>query len=208
MPTLADIRKLFRRVKAEGKETTIVTCTRRAAQQINELVAAVVLGKRRTLVELLGEYDANPENYDDRGKLRTDRQPVPTTVHIKKGLRLHLTKNLDKQGDYVNGMECVVQSWDAHSKCLHVKTITGRDVAVFWYTDPNPEAQGCSYFPIRLGYASTLYKMQGAELRHVTIHLDKLGHKAAAYVAMSRVKSDDDYLFGGRCRRKHFVPNV
>ena len=27
-------------------------------------------------------------------------------------------------------------------------------------------------------------------------------------MAMSRVHSDDDYLFGGHYTRKHFVPNV
>ena len=33
--------------------------------------------------------------------------------------------------------------------------------------------------------------MQGAELDHVTIFLDRPGQKAAAYVAMSRVKSNE-----------------
>ena len=83
-----------------------------------------------------------------------------------------------------------------------------KDIAIFWYTDPSPEAQGCTYFPIRLGYASTIYKMQGAELDHVTIYLDRMGQKAAAYVAMSRAKSGNCYLFGGRYRRKHVVPNA
>ena len=125
-----------------------------------------------------------------------------------KGLRLHLTKNCDKAGDFVNGMECEVKAWDEGSRCLHVKTVTGKDIAVFQYTDPQPEAQNASYFPIRLGYASTVYKMQGAELPHVTIFLDRPGQRAAAYVAMSRVKRDTDYLFGGHYTKKHFVPNA
>ena len=79
---------------------------------------------------------------------------------------------------------------------------------MFQYTDPNPEAQNVSFFPIRLGYASTIYKMQGAELAHVTIYLDRPGQRAAAYVAMSRVKNDGDYLFGGHYTKKHFVPNA
>ena len=105
-------------------------------------------------------------------------------------------------------LECVVKNWDARSRCLHVQTATGKSVAVFQYTDPEPEAQNCSFFPIRLGYASTIYKMQGAELPHVTIYLDIPGQPAAAYVAMSRVKTDADYLFGGHYTKKHFVPNA
>ena len=49
--------------------------------------------------------------------------------------------------------------------------------------------------------------MQGAELPHITIYLDIPGQRAAAYVAMSRVKNDDDYFFGGQYTQEHFVPN-
>ena len=117
-------------------------------------------------------------------------------------------RNLDKPGDFVNGMECVVKAWDEAHRCLQVETITGKQLAVYQYTDPDPKAQNASFFPIRLGYASTIYKMQGAELEHVTIYLDVPGQRAAAYVAMSRVKRDEDYLFGGKYSRKHFVPNA
>ena len=166
------------------------------------------MGRRSELVQLPGDYDANPDNFGKGSKLRDDRQPLPAKVSIKKGLRLYLTRNVDKAGDFVNGMGCVAQSWDENSRCLRVRTKTGKQVAVFQYTDPDPKAQNCSFFPIRLGYASTIYKLQGAELPHITIHLDAPGQRAAAYVAMSRVKRDEDYLFGGKYSRKHFVPNA
>ena len=204
-PTAADLRKLYRDT---GGRTTIVTCTRRAAQQVNEVAAEVLVGRRRVLASLPADYDANLSNYDDRGKLLKDSKPTPSGIEIRKGLKLHLTKNIDKRGDFVNGMECTVQAWDAGSRCLHVKTVTGKNVDVFQYTDPNPEAQGASYYPIRLGYASTIYKMQGAELPHVTIWLDRPRQRAAAYVAMSRVKSDGDYAFGGKYTKLHFLPNA
>ena len=89
-----------------------------------------------------------------------------------------------------------------------MRSNTGKEIAVFRYTDPNPEAQNCSYYPVRLGYASTICKMQGAELDHVTIWLDIPHQKAAAYVAMSRVKKDRDYLFGGYLTKDHFTPNA
>ena len=171
----------------------------------------MLVGKRSTLIELPGDYDANADNIEkdgeNKGKLRTDRRPVPQIIKIRKGLRLHLTRNVDKEGDFVNGMEVEIKSWDESSRCLRVRSVTGKDIPVFQYTDPNPEAQNCSFFPIRLGYASTVYKLQGAELPHATIWLDIPHQRAAAYVAMSRVKEDGDYLFGGHYTKHHFVPN-
>ena len=121
---------------------------------------------------------------------------------------MHLTRNLNKSADFVNGMGVEVQDWDEVHRCMEVKTITGKSLAVYQYTDPNPEAQNASFFPVRLGYASTIYKMQGAELDHITIYLDVPGQRAAAYVALSRIKNDEDYLFGGKYSKQHFVPNA
>ena len=61
-------------------------------------------------------------------------------------------------------------------------------------------------FPVRLGYASTVPKVQGMTLPHVTLWLDHPGCRAAAYVAMSRVQKDEDYLIAGLVSPKHFVP--
>ena len=55
---------------------------------------------------------------------------------------------------------------------------------------------------------ATIYKMQGAQLPHVTIWLDRPGMKAAAYVAMSRVRRDNEYLLGGIVTQAHVVPNA
>jgi len=201
-PSKWELRQLFRC----HKKTTIVTCTRRGASKVNLVAADVLVGQKRTLATIPGDFDDNMENYDTHGKLRTDRAPVSPSIALKKGLRVHLTRNLDKKGDFVNGMEATVNAWDERSQCLRVTTKTGKALAVYHYTDPQPEHQRAVFFPIRLGYASTLYKMQGAELPHVTIWLDAKGQRAAAYVAMSRVRRDKDYKFGGVCKRKHFVP--
>jgi len=197
----------LRKIYQEHPDTTIAVCTKKGSEQVNQIAADVLVGRRRELVKLPGDYDANMENFE-KGKLKTDQKPVPSVVSVKKGLRLYLTRNVDKEGDFVNGMACTVLGWDDHSRCLQVRTKTGKRLAVFQYTDPDPKAQNCSFFPVRLGYASTVYKLQGAELTHVTIYIDAPGQRAAAYVAMSRIRKDEDYLFGGKYSRKHFVPNV
>jgi ATP-dependent exoDNAse (exonuclease V) alpha subunit len=204
-PTEQDLRALYKRTK---NNTTIATCTKRAAEKVNQAAAVVRVGRRRVLAELPADFEVNTENYTERGVLRTDRKPIPSRIELRRGLRVVLTKNLDKEHDFVNGMMCTVKAWNEDSRCLEVTTVTGRSLEVYQYTDPNPAAQNASYFPIRMGYASTIYKLQGSELEHITIYLDRPGHRAAAYVAMSRVRHDADYLFGGFYTKKHFVPNA
>ena len=58
----------------------------------------------------------------------------------------------------------------------------------------------------RLGYASTLHKVQGATLDHVTLWLDIPNMPAAAYVALSRVRRDKDWRFVGDPMIHHFTP--
>ena len=48
-------------------------------------------------------------------------------------------------------------------------------LAVHPYTDPEPARLKACFYPVRYGYASTIYKMQGAQLPHVTIFLDLPG---------------------------------
>jgi hypothetical protein len=197
-PNFLDLQMLFRR----HPETTVVTATRKGANHVNKLAFEVVRRRKEIIGEVPGDFDVNEDNYDKHGKLKTGRVPVPSQVKLFKGMRVHLTTNRDKANDFVNGMEATVRAYDEHSKCLEVVTRTNKPLARHLYTDPDT---GSTFFPIRLGYASTIYKMQGATLPHVTIWMDRPS-RAAAYVAMSRVPKDDNYLFGGIVKKEHFMP--
>ena len=124
---------------------------------------------------------------------------------IYEGMRLVLTQNLNKRQDFVNGMTATVEAYHDESGCLQVLTKTGKRLAVPCVRE-RVEGFDIDYFPIRCGYASTIQKVQGQTLEHVTIWLDRRGCKAAGYVAMSRVKTDADYLIAGPATPSHFVP--
>ena len=156
-------------------------------------------GWRKQLTELPGIYTDNPDNYfrdpndDNKLKLRTDRKPIPSLVPIYKDMRIFLTANKDKENDFVNGMEATV---DAYTEgCLTVRTKTGKRLAVHRTTENyelhRQSEEGSvvrvSFFPIRLGYASTIDKVQGSTLGHITIWLDCI-RQAAGHVALSRVE--------------------
>ena len=143
---------------------------------------------------------------DNNNQLITGRSPQALEMRLYKGMRLHITRNINKEADFINGMEATVEAYEVGTKCIHVRTKTGRHLAVYPITDYVPDCGYVTAYPLRPGYASTVHKLQGAELEHITIWLDRTGARAAGYVAMSRVQRDSDYLLGGKLKRKHFTP--
>ena len=100
------------------------------------------------------------------------------------GARVMLTKNLNKAIGFVNGMGATVLGTDGPN--IIVQTDQGRRIPIHPVTSPSRFV----HFPLRLGYASTLHKVQGATLKHITRWLDVPNMPAAAYVALSRVEYD------------------
>ena len=115
-------------------------------------------------------------------------------------MRIILTKNIKKQVGFVNGMSATVLSRCKHG--LWVRTEQGNRILVHKYTPEN----GKTHFPFRLGYASTLHKVQGLTLPHITLWLDIPNMPAAAYVALSRVEYDANWKYVGNPWIHHFTP--
>ncbi|CAJ1362209.1 unnamed protein product, partial [Effrenium voratum] len=204
-PTAEDIKSVLERTE---NKTTFVTCSRRGAAVINGFALQVLFENQGTpsLGALPGAYEDNPENYDNRGALRQDRAPLPQRVVLYEGLRVVLTRNRDKPNHFVNGMSATVEAFDERAGCLRALTETGKRLAVYRYTDTDVPVGRSVYYPVRVGYAGTIHKYQGAELAHITVWLDRPFCKAAGYVALSRVARDADYLIGGEVTADDFVP--
>ena len=134
------------------------------------------------------------------------RSPMAAQTKLYKGICVFLTKNMNKEDDFVNGMGGEVDDYDASTMCLEIITDTRKRLAVHLHTE---DVEGCgtvTSFPVRVGYASTIQKVQGATLDHITIWLDRAGCRAAGYVALSRIRMDTDYLIAGLVMPQHFVP--
>ena len=101
-----------------------------------------------------------------------------------------------------------MESFHQRSGCLRVMTDTGRHLAIYPVTEFVEDWGAVTAYPLRPGYASTIHKLQGAELKHVTIWLDAKNMRAAGYVAISRVRTDDAYLLGGIVEPAHLTPAV
>ena len=203
-PTAYDILDLFRK----HDDTTIVTCSRRACAKANALAMAAFFEHlhKDPIGNILFDYESNLENYEEKGLKKSGTLTgAPTDVY--KGMKVFLTKNLDKEHDFVNGILATVEDYDERSRCLQVLTRTKQRLAVHMVCNELEDGRKVSCFPVRIGHASTIPKVQGMTVPHITIWLDSICCRAAAYVAMSRVQTDNDYLIaGGPLTPKHFVP--
>lgn len=127
---------------------------------------------------------------------------VPEVVKLKNGLRVMLTTN-DVEGDYVNGDTGTILSCE--DGCVRVSLDrNGFEVVVAPYTYQaiKYKARGLGVtaavvgeriqLPIKLGYAISIYKAQGATLESATIDMGNLPERytmpAMLYVAISRVR--------------------
>ena len=184
-----------------------MTCTRAASAKVNQLATQVLFHDRhkQPLGRVPLDFEANEDNFGPSGELREGRLHAAQT-DIFQGQRVFLTRNLDKDHDFVNGMAAIVDAFEAVANCLMLTTSTGRRLAVHLYTEEVEDHGKVTFFPVRNGYACTIQKIQGATLSHVTAWLDRPACRAAAYVALSRVERDEDYLLAGCLSPKHFVP--
>ena len=173
---------------------------------MNELALQAFFGNRKPIATVRGDPEQNPDNFDEKGKLRTDRPPRPSKVPIYIGMKLVLTQNVRKSDGYVNGMQCEVEHWEDNGNggVLRVRLENGDRLPVTMWTDMHQSQ--ARYFPVRIGYGSTIHKAQGGEYKHVTIWLDVRFMPAAAYTALSRVSKMKHFLLGGVLEKYHFVP--
>ena len=62
------------------------------------------------------------------------------------------------------------------------------------------------YYPIVPGYASTIHKVMGQDIEHVTLAFDrKTSSAAVGYVAISRVSSINNIVPVIHLRKSHFI---
>ena len=129
---------------------------------------------------------------------------APLHVPCYVGMKLYVTKNVDKDRDYINGMRCTVENYDRSCRALMCVTESMHRLAIRPWTDTRFGNK--AYCPVRPGYASTVLKMAGSELPHAVLWLDVPHVPGAAYTGMSRVSFGKDLLLGGNLTPDHFTP--
>ena len=199
-PTVAEVATVL----AKHPNATLVTYTRRAAAEMNRMAVTAFFQGVEPVAWIPADPDSNADNF--RGQDCVSFAPNQIAIHI--GMRLSLTRNINKGQDYVNGMSCIVEAVNQHS--LEVQTASGRRLVISRITEDKTLHDNTVYrstfFPVRLGYATTLHKVQGSTLEYMAVWLDKPNVRAAGYVALSRVRRDSNWCFFGQLTVEHFTP--
>ena len=192
IPSQSDVAHILE----ETPGTLFLTVSRQACALLNGFAVDTLFGDGPPLAVVPSDPESNVGNYEKGKKLRDGPAEVPIYV----GMKVILTKNLNKAVGFVNGMGAVVLGLDRGN--VIVKTEQGRRLAVHPWTSEEKVA----HFPFRMGYASTLHKVQGATLAHITVYLDVPNMPAAGYVALSRVQTDAHWRYVGDPGIHHFTP--
>ena len=191
-PTLDDVQHIL----AETPNTLFLTISRQATAYLNDLAVQVFFAETSPMGVVPADPESNVANYSS-GEMISE---IPLDVPIYHGCRIILTKNLNKTVGFVNGMGATILGMENGN--VIVKTDQGTRLAIHPWTSEDRTV----HFPLRLGYSSTLHKVQGATLPHVTVWLDVANMPAAAYVALSRVEFDSHWRFVGDPGVHHFTP--
>ena len=191
-PSEEDIKWIF----TENPDTMFIAITRSSVAYLNQMALKHFFEGCVAIDEVPGDPESNPENFWGTTQIAND--PMPTPVFL--GMKVMLTRNVNKETDYVNGMTAIVEG--VYHSGVRVRTRTGFMLMIYPYTDEQHNV----FYPMRVGYANTLLKMQGATIPHLTIWFDRANVEAAGYVALSRVERDEHWQFVGNPTRHHFTP--
>ena len=118
---------------------------------------------------------------------------APTSVTLKVGAQVMLTKNVDMSVKLVNGSRGVVVGFNTFGDpkvdfgADHGSPLTIKRAQCFRTLGSG--AVFCrSYYPVKLAYAITVHKAQGATLSRVVMDVRDAFDYGQVYVALSRVR--------------------
>ena len=129
------------------------------------------------------------EKYGHRS--HTFKNDIKGTVGICVDCQVMITRNLDTECGIINGTRGVVESIDYHSEVVIIKLCSGSsyEVAMVELLDDD-ETPVCSIMPLKLAWATTIHKSQGATIDKLDIDLGgDIFAYGQAYTALSRAVS-------------------
>jgi len=167
--------------------------------KINRLNMAALEGERRTYEPktVVMEKTARPISISDPDvqrsltKLDTDA-PYDASLELCIGAQVMLLTNLDQEQGLVNGSRGIVVGYTGGGLPL-VRFVGFKDPVIidranWWLTEP--DNIGRSQIPLKIAYALTIHKSQGATLDSALVDIGSNTFEyGQAYVALSRCRS-------------------
>ncbi|CAE7621665.1 Usp17lc [Symbiodinium sp. CCMP2592] len=173
---------------ANEQTFTFLTVTNRGAYAMNMQSLKLDFPEAAASIESGAGYPADSASGQDR-------------ILVEVGMRLRLTRNLDKDRGFVNGNLGIVKS-KLRPDVFVVKTIQGVLILVHPVT-----IKGHKFIPACYAYATTIRRAQGATLGAACLCFDRRRpDRGYAYVGASRVKQHTHLFHMGPVRRTDWLP--
>ena len=178
--------------KDELIKPTLLFTRRAAVDAINQNSLAKLTGETQTYTcRTLPVKCAPSEVAKIVEKMDRDANYV-VDLSLKVGAQVMLLKNLEPEAGLVNGSRGVVVAFQEFAPYLpkvQFKTCTRLIKPEIWASNHEPPIQR-EQIPLRLAYALTIHKAQGASLDSALVDIgDSTFEYGQAYVALSRVRS-------------------
>ena len=114
---------------------------------------------------------------------------IPDSIELCVGAQVVVLANVDQDKGIVNGTRGIITNLSP--KTVTIKRVNGSIHEIKYFqcvSSENPEMK-VSYIPIKLAYALTIHRSQGATLDAIEIDIgDKIFAAGQAYTALSRAK--------------------
>jgi ATP-dependent DNA helicase PIF1 len=116
---------------------------------------------------------------------------APETLHLCEGVQVMLLVNLDLESGLANGSRGVVVRFiDDYPLVRFVNGIERVISEYIWEIEENDQVvMSMSQIPLKIAYAATIHKCQGATIDFVEVELKNIFEYSQGYVALSRVRS-------------------
>ena len=166
-------------------DCTILTFTKSAANRANDIVIKTIFNKQSPIAVLQLDCDLPP-------------------VNIYSGMRVVITQNRNKSCGIINGQLAYIHM--IHNKSVFLRLPTDKIVAIYPVTVKGNNTSKTLY-PFAPAFATTICKAQGQTLTKAVIWFDiDVIPPGTAYVALSRVKCQQDIYFMTRLKPHYFTP--
>jgi ATP-dependent DNA helicase PIF1 len=139
---------------------------------------------------------AMPDDSSDIFKFAVNKldmdAPYSSALELRLGAQVMLLTNTDIEAGLVNGSRGIIVDFDPVRKFPLVKFKRGEPRLIepyIWYSHEMPHI-GRQQIPLRIAYAITIHKSQGASIDSAIVDIGKSTFEyGQAYVALSRVRS-------------------
>jgi ATP-dependent DNA helicase PIF1 len=129
---------------------------------------------------------------------------IPETVDLCIGAQVMVTWNVDLENDIANGSRGIVIK--VNKTDILIRLINGREVLIP-YVSVEDDGFEVSFMPLKLAYAITIHKSQGATIDRLIINIEDCFADGQAYVAISRARNLENMKIVGAIKASVFKCN-